>query len=285
MKHFIKKEKGGHRQAFDVRERQLPIAKPTRKITIKKAEKGDDDEASGEMKLNKFVAHCGIAARRKAAELVKMGKVQVNGKEELNPAYVVKSTDKVQFEGKPIRPEGQRVYLLMNKPKDAITTLDDERGRKTVMDLIGNAVRERIFPVGRLDRDTTGLLLLTNDGELAQRMAHPSHKVQKIYHAQLNKIMPEVDIEQIRKGVELEDGRASVNWIRYVEGTSKTEVELEIVIGKNRVVRRIFEHLGYEVLRLDRTWYAGLTKKDLPRGRFRHLTQREVIMLKHFTGK
>ncbi len=244
-----------------------------------------DDSPSGEMKLNKYLAHCGVAARRKAAELIKEGRVIVNGKMEDNPAYVVQSRDKISFDGKPIQPEERRVYLLMNKQKDTITTADDEMGRKTVLDIVGKSVRERIFPVGRLDRDTTGLLILTNDGDLAQKLSHPSYRVSKVYEAELNEPLMDTDLDAIRRGVDLEDGKAEVDWIRCVEGSGKRAVQLEIHVGKNRIVRRIFEHLGYEVLRLDRTYYAGLTKKDLPRGRFRHLTQREIIMVKHFTGK
>ncbi|RME12102.1 MAG: pseudouridine synthase, partial [Bacteroidetes bacterium] len=168
------------------------------------------------------------------------------------------------------------------KPKDVITTVSDEKGRRTVIDLLRNKVPERVFPVGRLDRMTTGLLLLTNDGDLAQRLSHPSFKVKKIYYVVLDKILPEPDLERIRKGVELEDGIATVDGIDYV-GQKKNEIGIELHLGKNRIIRRIFEHLGYEVVKLDRTFYAGLTKKDLPRGHFRHLKEKEIIMLKHFT--
>lgn len=234
------------------------------------------------MRLNKFIAHAGICARRQAAELVKQGQVKVNGKVELSPAYLVQPGDKVAWKGKTLRLEEKKVYILMNKPKDVITTASDEKGRKTVLDLLKNKVNERVFPVGRLDRMTTGLLLLTNDGDLAQRLAHPSFKVKKIYYVVLDKILPEPDLERIRKGIELEDGLAKVDGIDYV-GQKKNEIGIELHIGRNRIIRRIFEHLGYKVVKLDRTYYAGLTKKDLPRGRFRHLKEKEVIMLKHFT--
>lgn len=233
------------------------------------------------MRLNKYIAHCGICARRQAAEYVKEGLVTVNGQVETNPGYLVQSKDKVAFKGQPVRLEEKKVYILMNKPKDIITTASDEKGRKTVLDLIGKKVRERIFPVGRLDRMTTGLLLLTNDGDLAKKLSHPSHKVQKVYHVTLNKPLHADDLERIRKGVELEDGRAQVDSLHYT-GEGKDEVEIGLHIGKNRIVRRIFEHLGYEIVKLDRTYYAGLTKKDIGRGHFRHLTEKEVIMLKHF---
>ncbi len=233
------------------------------------------------MRLNKYVAHCGIAARRQAAEYVKQGLVRVNDTVELNPSYIVQSGDMVKYKGIVIQPEEQRVYIIMNKPKDVITTSDDEMGRTTVLDIVGKKIKERIFPVGRLDRNTTGLLLLTNDGDLAKKLTHPSHKVTKFYHVILDKILNKPDLERIRKGVELEDGFAEVDGIDYV-GDKKDEVGVELHSGKNRIVRRIFEALGYEVLRLDRTYFAGLNKKELPRGHFRHLTEQEVIMLKHF---
>lgn len=234
------------------------------------------------MRLNKFVAHCGICSRRQAIEYVRDGLVTVNGEKITEPGFEVNETDKVAFKGKAIRPEGRKVYILMNKPRDVLTTVSDDRGRRTVMDLLKDKVRERIFPVGRLDRNTTGLLLLTNDGDLAEKLAHPSHKVKKIYHVVLDKSIPQADIDKIKAGVTLEDGVALIDGIDYVEGAAKNEVGVEIHIGKNRIVRRIFEHLGYEVVKLDRVYYGGLTKKDLPRGFWRRLTQREVIMLKHF---
>ncbi|MBK9016502.1 MAG: rRNA pseudouridine synthase [Saprospiraceae bacterium] len=233
------------------------------------------------MRLNKFLAHCGIAARRQSAEFVKKGLVTVNGEVEPNPGYPVQPSDEVRYKGEVVKLEGRKVYILMNKPKDIITTASDEKGRKTVLDIIGKKVEERIFPVGRLDRMTSGLLLLTNDGDLAKKLSHPSHKVQKVYHVTLDKPFIKNDFEKVQKGLNLEDGLAVVDSLHYVEGT-KDELEIGIHIGKNRIVRRIFEHLGYEVIKLDRTYYAGLTKKDIGRGHFRHLTEKEVIMLKHF---
>lgn len=234
------------------------------------------------MRLNKFIAHCGICARRQAAEYVKQGMVQVNDVIETNPGYVVKLTDVVKFKGERVKPEERKVYFLMNKPKGVITTASDENGRKTVLDIVGAKVRERIFPVGRLDRNTTGLLLLTNDGELAKKLSHPSHKVKKFYQVTLNQPLTKPDMERIARGLTLEDGLAEVDGIDYVDGV-KTEIGIEIHSGKNRIIRRIFEHLGYEVIKLDRTYYAGLTKKDIGRGHFRPLTDREIIMLRHFT--
>jgi len=234
------------------------------------------------MRLNKYVAHCGVCSRRQAGDYVKEGLVTVNGKVVLQPFYQVKKGDKIAFKGKPIQPEERKVYILMNKPKGYITTVKDERDRQTVLDLVKPQVKERIYPVGRLDRDTTGLLLLTNDGELAKKLAHPSHKVQKVYQVVLDRPLSPKDMETMREGLKLEDGIARVDAIGFVSGGGKNEVAVEIHIGKNRIVRRIFEHLGYRVEKLDRTYYAGLTKKDLPRGQFRFLTQREIIMLKHF---
>lgn len=236
------------------------------------------------MRLNKFVAHCGVSSRREAAELVKQGRIKVNQVVIKEPGTTVEENDIVEFEGKVIRPESNKVYILLNKPKDTITTADDEKGRKTVLDIVGKQVKERIYPVGRLDRHTTGLLLITNDGDLAQKLSHPSNKVSKVYIATLDRKMREDDMEKVRAGLTLEDGKVEVDAIHYVEDGAKKEIIIEIHSGKNRIVRRIFEHVGYEVKLLDRVYYAGLTKKDLPRGKFRPLTQREVIMLKHFSG-
>jgi 23S rRNA pseudouridine2605 synthase len=231
-------------------------------------------------RLNKYIAHCGICSRREAAVLVKNGQIMVNGVVHTNPAYEVREEDKISYQGKIIKPQSQLIYLLLNKPKNVITSMNDERGRKTVSDLIKDQVSERIFPVGRLDRNTTGLLLLTNDGDLAQKLSHPSHRMKKIYHVVLDKALTKNDLQNIINGVQLEDGMAQVDGIDYAND-KKSEVGVEIHIGKNRIVRRIFEHLGYEVVKLDRVYYAGLTKKNLQRGRFRHLTEKEVIQLKH----
>lgn len=235
------------------------------------------------MRLNKYVAHSGVCSRRQAADFVKEGMVKVNGEVVLEPFYLVQPEDKISFKDQPIKLEIRKVYYLMNKPKDVITTLKDDRGRKTVMDLLGDEVTARVYPVGRLDRATTGLILLTNDGDLAKKLSHPSHGVKKFYQVTLDKNLEQEHFDQIVEGFELEDGPVKVDGIGYVRNAKKNEVGLEIHIGRNRIVRRIFEHLGYEVKRLDRTYFAGLTKKDLPRGHYRPLTQREVVMLKHFT--
>ncbi len=235
------------------------------------------------MRLNKYVAHCGVCSRRDAAELVKKGEIYVNGQKVTEPFVLVNEADKVTYLGKPIRPESRRVYLLLNKPKGVITTVEDERGRRTVLDLVKPKVRERIFPVGRLDRDTTGLLLLTNDGDLAKKLSHPSHKVAKVYYAVLDRPFTRDDMAKVKAGLELEDGIAEVDDIQFINGEDSGEVALELHSGRNRIVRRIFEQLGYQIQKLDRVYYGGLTKKDLPRGKFRYLTDREVIMLRHFT--
>ncbi len=240
--------------------------------------KNDD----GTMRLNRYVAHCGIAARRKCDEFIKQGLVKVNGKTILEPGFRVKDSDKISYKGKKIKPVQNMVYILMNKPKNVITTTDDEKGRKTVMDIVKSKVKERIYPVGRLDRNTTGLLLLTNDGDLAKKLSHPSYEIKKIYHAQLDKIVTLEHLSQIRKGLKLEDGLAPVDKVSHLKGKEKNLVGIEIHIGRNRIVRRIFESLGYVVVKLDRVYYAGLTKKDLPRGWFRELDEKEVILVKHF---
>lgn len=237
------------------------------------------------MPLNKFLAHSGISSRRKAVDYIEQGLVTVNGEVKTEPFYRVEAGDVVAYEGNPMKVQERGVYLLFNKPKNVITTTEDERGRTTVLDFVDSMYAERLFPVGRLDRDTTGLILITNDGDLANKLSHPSHHVQKQYRVGLRRSLTQADFERIEKGVELEDGPVEVNWIRFSEDKPNRDiVELEITSGRNRIVRRLFEHLGYEVFKLDRFYFAGLTKKDLERGKFRDLTQREIVMLKHFTG-
>lgn len=240
-------------------------------------------EADG-MRLNKYIAHSGVAARRKADEHIAAGHVKVNGEVVREMGHKVMPGDVVTFMNKEVKPARNLVYVLLNKPKDFITTSDDEKGRRTVMDLIASATDERIYPVGRLDRQTTGLLLFTNDGELAQRLTHPSFEMRKIYSATLDKPLHPQDLTAIKKGLTLEDGPVKVDEVAYTNDADKREIGIELHVGRNRIVRRIFEHLGYEVVKLDRVMYAGLTKKDLPRGRYRLLDEREIIMLKHFKG-
>lgn len=231
------------------------------------------------MPLNKFIAHSGVCSRRDAVELIKNGKIAVNGKVTTEPGYKVQPEDVIQLDGKPLKVQKNLVYVLLNKPKGFITTTDDPKGRRTVMDIFGDNIKERVFPVGRLDRNTTGLLLLTNDGEVAQQLSHPKYENRKIYQVTLDRHVAKSDFEQIIKGLELEDGVTQVDQLAYLE--KKNEIGIEIHSGKNRIVRRIFEHLGYEVEKLDRVMYAGLTKKNLKRGQWRFLTKQEVINLKH----
>jgi 23S rRNA pseudouridine2605 synthase len=229
-------------------------------------------------RLNKYLSNAGICSRREADELIAQGEVKVNGKVVTEMGFKVKPNDKVTYKGQVLTGEKFK-YILLNKPKDFITTMSDEKDRKTVMDLVKNACEERIFPIGRLDRATTGLLLFTNDGDLANNLSHPSSRVRKLYQAQLNKPLSAKDFEKIKQTVVLEDGPAKVDDLALsVEGDHI--VGIEIHIGRNRIVRRIFEHLGYSVEKLDRSVYAGLTKKDLPRGKWRPLTENEVKVLK-----
>jgi 23S rRNA pseudouridine2605 synthase len=228
------------------------------------------------------VALSGIASRRTAAEYIKNKEVTVNDAIVVEPGYRVQPGDIIKYKGTVISPVQDLVYLLLNKPKNVITTVSDAQGRKTVLDLVENATDNRIYPVGRLDRDTTGLLILTNDGDLARKLSHPSNDVKKIYQVTLDRTVSVRDLEKIQAGLELEDGIAEVDAVGHIDGGKRNEIGIEIHIGKNRIVRRIFEHLGYEVEKLDRVYYAGLTKKDLPRGHYRKLTEKELIMLKHF---
>ncbi|MFM2224679.1 MAG: hypothetical protein RJA07_881 [Bacteroidota bacterium] len=243
------------------------------------------EEAPNEnMRLNRYLAHAGIAARRKADMIIQKGEVTVNNIVVKEMGYRVAPTDVVKYKGKKIVPSRNFIYILLNKPKDFITTASDDKGRKTVMHLVEKTTDERIYPVGRLDRNTTGLLLLTNDGLLAQTLSHPSFEVRKIYHVSLNKPLTDAHFNELKMGVTLEDGVAKVNDIGYPDPADPMQVGVEIHIGKNRIVRRLFEHLGYTVEKLDRVMYAGLTKKDLPRGKHRILKPMEVLQLKKVGG-
>ena len=239
-------------------------------------------ENSDLMPLNKYIAHSGVAARREAADMVKQGLVKVNGETVNEPGYKVSPKDEVKVNGRKIFLAKNLVYILLNKPKDYITTTDDPQGRKTVLDIIARATTERVYPVGRLDRNTSGVLILTNDGELAQKLTHPSNEVKKVYHVTLNKPLDKKDFEQILNGVTLEDGPAQVDVLAYADMKDKTQVGVEIHSGRNRIVRRIFEKMGYDVKNLDRVVFAGLTKKNVDRGKWRFLTEKEVRDLKHF---
>jgi len=234
------------------------------------------------MPLNKFISHAGISGRREAAEIVKKGIVKVNGKIITEPGHKISPKDEVVVNGKKIFLSKNLVYILLNKPKDFITTTEDPQGRKTVLDLIRRATTERVYPVGRLDRNTSGVLLFTNDGELSQKLTHPSNEIKKIYAVTLDKPLDKKDFDQIVKGVVLEDGPASVDKLAYADTKDKTQLGVEIHSGRNRIVRRIFEHLGYDVKNLDRVMFAGLTKKNVERGKWRFLNEKEVRELKYF---
>lgn len=236
-------------------------------------------EETTDIRLNRFIANAGICSRREADELISNGQISVNGKIITEMGYKVKMTDVVKYGKKALNPE-KMVYILINKPKDYITTTDDPEERKTVLDLIKGACNERVYPVGRLDRNTTGLLLLTNDGELAEKLTHPSSGIKKIYQAELDKPITTEDFERLQHGVDLEDGFIRPDEVGIVTPDAMV-VGLEIHSGRNRIVRRMFEHLGYEVQKLDRTVFAGLNKKDLPRGKWRFLSEKEVVKLKY----
>jgi 23S rRNA pseudouridine2605 synthase len=232
-----------------------------------------------EIRLNKYIANAGICSRRDADELIKAGTVSVNGRVVTELGTKVKPTDEIRYGGEKIKSE-RKVYILMNKPKDYVTTVEDPHARKTVMQLLGNQIKERVYPVGRLDRSTTGVLLFTNDGDLAKRLMHPSFKKKKIYHVYLDKALKTTDFQTLMDGIQLEDGPIAADAMSYVSQEDKKQVGLEIHSGRNRIVRRMFEHLGYTVERLDRVYFAGMTKKQLGRGKWRYLTNKEIAKLK-----
>ena len=238
-----------------------------------------EEKKSDKIRLNRYIANAGICSRRDADKLIQGGEISVNNKVVTEMGYQVSVGDVVKY-GKKVLNREKNVYILLNKPKDFITTTEDPNDRKTVMELVKNATDSRIYPVGRLDRNTTGLLLITNDGDLADKLTHPSNEVEKIYQVELNKPIAEEDFEKIKAGLELEDGLIMVDELAIVT-PDRYVVGLKIHSGKNRIVRRIFEKLGYEVTKLDRTSFAFLTKKDLPRGNWRYLSEQEIIKLKY----
>lgn len=245
----------------------------------KKRNDSEQGQTPTTTRLNKYIAQSGVCSRREADELIKSGKIRVNNKVITEMGFQIKQGDKVYY-GKDLLSREKLVYVLLNKPKDFITTTDDPQERKTVMQLVSKACKERIYPVGRLDRNTTGILLLTNDGELSKKLTHPSHEVSKIYQVELNKPIEGDHFEQIKEGIELEDGKVKVDDIAIIDPEGYA-LGVEIHSGKNRIVRRIFESFGYEVEKLDRVMFAGLTKKDLPRGKWRFLRDREIVKLKY----
>lgn len=247
------------------------MKKPERK----KPNKSGDEEL---IRLNRFIANAGVCSRRDADKLIEAGEIRVNGKVVTELGVRVSRKDQVKYKGKTLRPERME-YILLNKPKDFITTMDDPQNRRTVMSLVKNASDARIYPVGRLDRQTTGLLLFTNDGDMARKLSHPSSNIKKIYKVEINRPLTHAEIESIQQGLELEDGKAIVDKLVALD-ERRTEFGIEIHIGKNRIIRRIFEHVGAEVEKLDRVMYAGLDKYNLPRGKWRPLTPSEIRKLK-----
>lgn len=254
---------------------------PNAKYSLKKQIEYKDilTDPNEPIRLNKFLANAGVCSRREADEFIAAGVVSVNGVVVTEMGTKIKRTDEVKFHDQPITVE-RKTYILLNKPKDCVTTSDDPQARKTVMDYVKDACKERIYPVGRLDRNTTGVLLLTNDGDLASKLTHPKFLKKKIYHVYCDKNVTKADLDQIAAGITLEDGEIHADAISYASETDKKQVGIEIHSGKNRIVRRIFESLGYKVTKLDRVYFAGLTKKGLKRGDWRFLTEMEVNMLR-----
>jgi 23S rRNA pseudouridine2605 synthase len=254
-----------------------PAAKYSQRKVLRYKEENIDPTKP--MRLNKFLANAGLCSRREADKYIEAGLVTVNGQVVTELGSKVLRTDEVKFHDQPVKLE-DKIYVLLNKPKDYVTTSDDPQNRKTVMDLVKNACPERIYPIGRLDRNTTGVLLLTNDGDMASKLMHPKFMKKKIYHVFLNKPVTEADMQHMLSGIELEDGEIKADAVEYASETDKKQVGIEIHSGKNRIVRRIFEHLGYRVVKLDRVYFAGLTKKNLRRGEWRFLTEDEVRILR-----
>ena len=274
-------QRGGYGQQGGYSRQHTPGYDPNAKYSMKKRieYKEENIDPNEPIRLNKFLANAGICSRREADEFIQAGVVSVNGEVVTELGTKIKRTDEIKFHDQPVNLE-KKVYVLLNKPKDCVTTSDDPQQRKTVMDLVKNVCPERIYPVGRLDRNTTGVLLLTNDGDLASKLTHPKFLKKKVYHVYLDKNVTAHDLQQIADGIELEDGEVHADAIEYASDTDKSQVGIEIHSGKNRIVRRIFEHLGYRVVKLDRVQFAGLTKKNLRRGDWRFLTEKEVEMLR-----
>ncbi len=279
------RQQGGYRPRYNNQEGgygQRPGYDPNAKYSLKKRieYKEEHVDPNEPIRLNKYLANAGVCSRREADEYIQKGEVTINGVVATELGMKVKRSDEVMFQGQPVTLE-KKVYVLLNKPKDYVTTSDDPQQRKTVMDLVKDVCPERIYPVGRLDRNTTGVLLLTNDGDLASKLTHPKFLKKKVYHVYLDKNAAEEDLQKIAEGIELEDGEVHADSIEYADERDKSQVGIEIHSGRNRIVRRIFEKLGYRVVKLDRTQFAGLTKKNLRRGDWRFLTESEVEMLRN----
>lgn len=263
------------RQKYPQNKTEIPVKSPSAGETFKKS------SGYPEMPLNKFLAHCGVTSRRDAVTLIIEGKVSVNKKITTQPAFKVNEKDDVFYNGKKLYVTKNLVYILLNKPKDYITTTDDPQNRKTVLQLTKNATDQRVYPVGRLDRNTSGVLLLTNDGDLTQTLTHPSFNIKKVYEVKLDNPLTKSDFEKILNGIKLEDGEIFADALAYADSKDKSVIGIELHSGRNRIVRRIFEHLGYDVKGLDRVMYANLTKKNVERGRWRYLSEKEVRLLKY----
>jgi 23S rRNA pseudouridine2605 synthase len=259
-------------------EKRRPEGKP--RAREKKISPGEKKEEIELIRLNKFIANSGVCSRRDADEIIKKGFITVNGKQVSDMGTKVTLSDDVRYKKRKLSAE-KKVYILLNKPKDYVTTVEDPHADKTVLDLIGDACPERVYPVGRLDKSTTGILLLTNDGDLAGKLSHPKYERKKIYHVFLDKVVSKNDLFKLTEGVELEEGViVAADAVSFTEPDDRSQIGIELHSGQNRVVRRLFEKLGYKVKKLDRVYYAGLTKKNLPRGKWRFLSDKEISMLK-----
>jgi 23S rRNA pseudouridine2605 synthase len=266
-KPFNRKDKGENKPEF------------SRRKPVKKVEENKEPVVKDTLRLNKYIANSGVCSRRDADKLIEKGEITGNGKVGKEMGTTVSYKDDVRYKGNRLNPE-EKVYVLLNKPKGYVTTVEDKHAKQTVMDLVDDACDQRIYPVGRLDKQTTGLLLLTNDGELTKMLTHPKYNAKKIYHVFTDKPVFASHLDQLAQGITLEDGPIHADAISFVEKEDKTQVGIEIHSGRNRIVRRMFEHLGYKVMKLDRVYFAGLTKKNVPRGKWRYLTDKEVTRLK-----
>ena len=274
--------KTGKSEGTQPRSSELSQKRVERKIIRNKKTSRDLPKSSHNdslIRLNKYIASTGLCSRREADEFIRAGLVSVNGKIVSDMGVRISPEDTIKYNGEKIKEE-RKVYILLNKPKDYVTTVEDPHAKKTVLDIVHGACRERVYPVGRLDRNTTGVLLITNDGELTKRLTHPKFNKLKVYHVTLNKNLTQGDMDKIAGGITLEDGPIKADAIHYADPNDKSQIGVEIHSGRNHIVRRIFEHFGYDVVKLDRVYFAGLTKKNLRRGEWRFLTQREVAMLK-----
>jgi len=270
--------KRGDRKDFNKKPQGEKVPDLSRKKTFKKEDK-QTNITSDKVRLNRYVANAGVCSRRDADVLIAKGEITVNGKVVTQMGITVGLKDDVRYNGNRLNPE-EKVYVLLNKPKDYVTTVEDKHAKRTVMDLVTDACEQRIYPVGRLDKQTTGLLLLTNDGELTKTLTHPKYNAKKIYHVYTDKPVFANHIDQLASGITLEDGPIHADAVSFVEKEDKTQVGIEIHSGRNRIVRRMFEHFGYRVMKLDRVYFAGLTKQGVPRGKWRFLTDKEVTRLK-----